>query len=223
MRFDVIIGNPPYQLDDGGAGISAMPIYDKFITQAKKLNPRYLVMIVPARWYAGGKGLDEFRDVMLHDRSLREIHDFPVADDCFAGVQIKGGICYFLWNRDEKGDCAVYTHRRNEVSIPRSRPLLEKGCDTFIRFNEAVDILHKVWKHSAESMETIVSSRQPFGLPTTFHGSRVKPQCGLLVYENQGESYCKRNEVLKNNDVVDCYKVIIPRSGSGSDEFPHPI
>jgi len=223
MKFDVIIGNPPYQLDDGGAGISAMPIYDKFITQAKKLDPRYLVMIVPARWYAGGKGLDEFRDVMLHDRSLREIHDFPVAHDCFAGVQIKGGICYFLWNRDAKGDCAVYTHRRSEVSSPRIRPLLETGCDTFIRFNEAVDILHKVWAHRADSMEAIVSSRQPFGLPTTFHGSKTKVTKGILVYENQGESYCKRGEIQKNKEVVDCYKVIIPRSGSGSDEFPHPI
>ena len=105
MKFDVIVGNPPYQLDDGGFGISAQPIYDKFITQAKKLSPRYLLMIVPARWYAGGKGLDDFRNEMLNDRSLREIHDFPVADDCFSGVQIKGGICYFLWCRDEKGDC----------------------------------------------------------------------------------------------------------------------
>ena len=223
MKFDVIIGNPPYQLDDGGAGISAMPIYDKFITQAKKLNPRYLAMIVPARWYAGGKGLDDFRNDMLNDRSLREIHDFPVADDCFAGVQIKGGVCYFLWNRDEKGDCKVCTHRGEDVGQAMVRQLLEDGCDTFIRFNEAISILHKVKKFGEPSMEAIVSSRMPFGLPTTFHGTKRQFEDSVLIYENRGTSFCKREEITKNQAVVDQYKVIIPRSGNGSDQFPHPI
>lgn len=165
MKFDVIIGNPPYQLSDGGFGISASPIYDKFITNAKKLNPRYLTMIVPARWYAGGKGLDDFRDEMLHDTSIREIHDFPEANDCFSGVQIKGGVCYFLWDRDNKGDCKVVTHRGDKISDPMFRGLLEKGCDSFIRYNEAIGILNKVKRWQEPTMETIVSSRQPFGLP----------------------------------------------------------
>ena len=223
MKFDVIVGNPPYQLDDGGFGISAQPIYDKFITQAKKLSPRYLLMIVPARWYAGGKGLDDFRNEMLNDRSLREIHDFPVADDCFSGVQIKGGICYFLWCRDEKGDCKVVTHRGDRMGRPMVRPLLEKGCDTFIRFNEAISILHKVMALGEPSMESIVSSRQPFGLPTTFHGSSKEIAGGIRIYENQGESFTTINQLSKNEDVVGKFKVIIPRSGSGSDQFPHPI
>ena len=223
MKFDVIVGNPPYQLDDGGFGISAQPIYDKFITQAKKLSPRYLLMIVPARWYAGGKGLDDFRNEMLNDRSLREIHDFPVADDCFSGVQIKGGICYFLWCRDEKGDCKVVTHRGDRMGSPMVRPLLEKGCDTFIRFNEAISILHKVMALGEPSMESIVSSRQPFGLPTTFHGSSKEIAGGIRIYENQGESFTTINQLSKNEDVVGKFKVIIPRSGSGSDQFPHPI
>ena len=223
MKFDVIVGNPPYQLDDGGFGISAQPIYNKFITQAKKLSPRYLLMIVPARWYAGGKGLDDFRNEMLNDRSLREIHDFPVADDCFSGVQIKGGICYFLWCRDEKGDCKVVTHRGDRMGSPMVRPLLEKGCDTFIRFNEAISILHKVMALGEPSMESIVSSRQPFGLPTTFHGASKEIAGGIRIYENQGESFTTINQLSKNEDVVGKFKVIIPRSGSGSDQFPHPI
>lgn len=223
MKFDVIIGNPPYQLNDGGAGISATPIYDKFITQAKKLSPRYLVMIVPARWYAGGKGLDEFRNEMLHDTSIRQIHDFPEANDCFSGVQIKGGVCYFLWDRDHKGDVTVITHRGSETSKPMTRLLLEPGCETFIRFNEAISILHKVMSFQEPTMESIVSSRQPFGLPTTFHGDKNAKPGDVLVYENEGMTYTSRQNITKNNEVIDKYKVFIPRAGSGSDAFPHPI
>jgi site-specific DNA-methyltransferase (adenine-specific) len=223
MKFDVIIGNPPYQLSDGGAGISAMPIYDKFITKAIKLNPRFLSMIVPARWYAGGKGLDDFRDRMLNDDRIRIIHDFPQAFDCFPGVQIKGGVCYFLWDRDNHGDCTVITHKGNEVGTPVKRKLLENGCDTFIRYNEAISILHKVQSLKEKSMESLVSSRQPFGLPTTFHGHKTKMANDILIYENEGISYTERTAISKNIDIIDKYKVIIPRSGSGSDAFPHPI
>ena len=135
MRFDVIVGNPPYQLGDAGFGTSATPIYHKFVHQAKKLNPRYLSMIIPARWFSGGKGMDEFRDEMLQDNRLRQIHDYPEAADCFPGVQIKGGVCYFLWDRENSGLCQVSTYKQGDLISTVERPLLEDSCDTFIRYN----------------------------------------------------------------------------------------
>ena len=220
MTFDVIIGNPPYQLEDGGFGISARPIYHLFINQAKKLNPRYLSMIVPARWFAGGKGLDEFRNEMLTDNRIRIIHDYPQAYECFPGVQIKGGVCYFLWDRDHRGLCRVTTHKENKTSKPMERPLLERGCESFIRYNEAISILYKVLDKKEESLYDYVSSRNPFGMNTTFHGTQDGE---IKLYENQGISFIHKENVLKNQDMIKSYKVFIPRAGSGSDSFPHPI
>lgn len=223
MRFDVIISNPPYQLSDGGYRVSASPIYHMFVEQAKKLNPRYMTMIIPARWFAGGKGLDAFRDTMLHDDSIRAIHDYPEASDCFSGVQIKGGICYFLWDRDHKGDCSVVTHRGNDVGESVIRPLLEDGCDVFIRYNEAVSILHKVQSKQEESIEGYVSARKPFGLDTLFHGIRAKKAGYLTIYDNEGVGYISPQDIKKNEEWIDKWKVFIPEAGSGSDAFPHPI
>lgn len=226
MKFDVICANPPYQLSTGGSGVQATPIYNKFIDKAKELNPKYMSMIVPARWFSGGFGLDKFRDTMLHDKSLREIHDYPEANDCFSGVQIKGGVCYFLWDRDNKGDCTVYTHRGNEVSQPETRPLLEKGCDTFIRYNEAVDILHKMWDVDGNNatMDTIVSSQKPFGLGTKFKGEYAEDgKDRVKIYASTGTAYTSKFNIVKSTDLIDEYKVFIPAAGSGSDSFPHPI
>ncbi len=144
MQFDVIIGNPPYQLADDGFGTSAAPIYQHFVAQAKALEPRYLSMVIPARWFAGGKGLDDFRESMLADDRMRSIDDFLSASDVFPGVGLKGGICTFLWDRDNRGRCAVTTHGNGEIPSTSSRELLEGGVDVFIRFNEGLSILKKV-------------------------------------------------------------------------------
>ena len=147
MKFDVIISNPPYQLNVGVEKENyALPLYHKFVDRAVRLNPKYITMIIPARWYAGGRGLDEFRSAMLSDDRIRVIHDFTDAADCFPGVQIKAGVCYFLWDRDNRGACSVTTHMNNKLYGPISRPLLERGSTTFIRYNQAVSIFHKVFK-----------------------------------------------------------------------------
>lgn len=188
MQFDVIIGNPPYQLNDGGFGTSAAPIYDKFVEQAKKLNPRLLTMVIPARWFAGGKGLDDFREAMLKDDRLRSIDDYLSAADVFPGVGLKGGICYFLWDRDNPGPCIVTTHFKDWAQSTASRPLLEHGVDVFIRFNEGLSILKKVVAvetgqndslslPESKRFDRLVSSRKPFGLDTTFKGL-LATSCG---------------------------------------------
>ncbi len=168
MKFDVIISNPPYQLSDGGGtGSSAMPIYQYFVEQAMKLRPRYLTMIIPARWMTGGKGLDYFREKTIHDRHFTVLHDFANAEDCFTGVDIKGGVCYFLWERDKEKMCDIYRHDNNGTNFSQ-RYLVEDDDDIFIRYPQLVSIKHKVWKNNAVSFETIVSSRKPYGLASDF-------------------------------------------------------
>ena len=232
MKFDVIIGNPPYQMSDGGGnGASARPIYQLFVQNAKRLSPRYLTMITPSRWFTGGKGLDEFRDEMLHDKSIRVIHDYPEASDCFNGVQIKGGVSYFLWDRDSKGECTVYSHKGDKISLPVVRPLLEKGCDTFIRYNEAIGVLHKVQNYVEESMEKIVSTRLPFGLPNTYKGYNQKQSdSDLIIYVSGNDreirgttAYVPMKDVVRGHEMINWHKVYIAKAGSGSDTFPHPI
>jgi len=223
MKFDVIVGNPPYQLSDGGYGTSAIAIYHKFVHNAKKLNPRFLSMIIPARWYSGGKGLDDFRDEMLNDRRIRQIVDFPEAIDCFPGVQIKGGVCYFLWDRDNPGNCKVITSRKGELVSEMERPLLESNCETFVRYNEAISILKKVQLFNESSIKDIISARKPFGLETTFKGLPKYFKNCIKLYQNGGIGYIERSLITKNIEKIDKYKVLIPRAGSGSDSFPHSI
>jgi hypothetical protein len=237
MQFDVIIGNPPYQLSDDGFGTSALPIYQLFVEQAKALEPRYLSMVIPARWFAGGKGLDEFRESMLTDERLRSIDDYLSASDVFPGVGLKGGVCYFLWDRDNPGTCQVTTHYKNEPPSITRRQLLEEGVDVFIRFNEGLAILKKVVAvetGGAKSLslpeekrfDLLVSSRKPFGLDTTFKGQMVKGKADILVYQNGGTSYIPRNSVTTGLHLIDKWKVYTGYAAPGTgnkDTYPHRI
>ncbi len=237
MQFDVIVGNPPYQLNDGGYGTSAAPIYHLFVEQAKRLEPRYLSLVIPARWFAGGKGLDEFRESMLTDNRVRSIDDYLSASDVFPGVGLKGGVCYFLWDRDNPGSCRVTTHFKDWPVSTANRPLLEEGVDVFIRFNEGLSILKKVVAvESGESQslslpdrkrfDRLVSSRKPFGLETTFKGKGTKRAGDVLVYQNGGTGYTPRRSITTGTDNIDKWKIFIGRAAPGTgnkDTYPHRI
>jgi len=198
MKFDVIIGNPPYQLSDGGHGASSTPIYQKFVESAIHLKPRYVVMITPSRWFVGGKGLDEFRARMLKDRKLRYLVDYPKLYDGFPGVKIRGGVSYFLWDRDYDGPCTVQTMWDGApIGKPVQRYL--DSYDVLVRRNEAVSIIDKVLAYrvngKAEQMlDKRVSSNKPFGLRTFFHGSE-SPQglrSPVKLYGSQRISWVER-------------------------------
>lgn len=208
MKFDVIIGNPPYQLDDGGAKASASPIYHLFVQQAKKLNPRYLSMIIPSRWFTGGKGLDAFRKSMLNDKHIKYMKDFINAKDCFPGLSISGGICFFLWDRDYFGACNFWSFNAGKENYAQ-RNLNE--FPVFVRYNNAVTIIHKVLRLNEDSVMSILSSRNPFGIPTNARGTSERSKGSYTLISSQGEGYIKKEEIYTNNKIADSYKVMITR------------
>lgn len=214
MKFDIIIGNPPYQLSDGGAQASAKPLYHLFIENAIQLSPKYISMIIPSRWTLGGKGLDQFRNNMLKDTSLRILHDFIDSKECFPNNDIKGGVCYFLWDRDNKGKCEIITHENKTITSRDKRYLLENGHDVFIRRNEAVTILSKIRAKNEISFSSIVSARKPFGLPSNFrdYSKNQKGKATIKIYAQKQQGYVSHDQLLKNHEWVNMYKLLIPEA-----------
>ncbi|MFK4147680.1 Eco57I restriction-modification methylase domain-containing protein [Streptomyces sp. NPDC004065] len=212
MQFDVIIGNPPYQLDDGGHNNSATPIYDRFVEKAMDLDPRYLVMVTPSRWFAGGRVPKSFRERMLNDGRIRHITDYPKLYDGFPGVKIRGGISYFLWDREYSGPCAIQTMWDSK---PLGEPVTRRldQFDVFVRRNEAVPILEKVVAKAEPVLSKRVSAQKPFGLRTFFHG--VASPTGLKdpvkLYGSQKVSWVERSAITQNPEWIDKWKVFISR------------
>lgn len=203
MQFDVIIGNPPYQLDDGGHGASASPIYHKFVDQAKALEPRYLVMVIPSRWFGGGKGLGEFRSEMLGDDHTRKLVDYENARDAFPGIDLAGGVCYFLWERDSSGMCEVTNIAGETFPVVSERRLNE--FPTFVRHSAAVPIIRKVLTKNEKRMSEQVSPRKPFGIPTN---GRPEKSGDLILRWEKGEGPYPRSKVEVGTELVDKWKVI---------------
>ncbi|MEO5315812.1 Eco57I restriction-modification methylase domain-containing protein [Pseudarthrobacter sp. CC12] len=210
MQFDVIIGNPPYQLSDGGYGTSAAPIYQMFVEKALALDPRFAVFVTPSRWFAGGKGLDEYRKKMLSDHRMRDIVDYPKLYEAFPGVKIRGGVSYFLWDRNYDGPCTVQTMWDGKpVGEPVARYL--DAYDVLVRRNEAIPILDKVRVKNEPTLDARVSSRKPFGLPTNFHGKETNR--GILdpvrLFGSRKMSWVKRNDIPVNSAWIDEWKVLM--------------
>ena len=210
MQFDVIIGNPPYQLSDGGYGTSAAPIYQLFVEKALDLEPQYAVFVTPSRWMAGGKGLDKYRERMLSDKRLRSITDYPKLYEGFPGVKIRGGISYFLWDRDHLGPCDVETIWDGQPTGPVVARYLD-AYDILVRRNEAVPILEKVRAKGEPTLDKRVSSRKPFGLATNFKGKPTKAglKSPIQLYENQRSGWVDRATISVNSEWIDKWKVLM--------------
>lgn len=222
MKFDVIIGNPPYQLSDAGHGRSASPIYQKFIQQAKKLKPRYLTMITPARWYAGGKGLDEFREEMLSDKRVRKIVDYENSNQVFPGVDVAGGICYFLWDRDNEGLCEI-TNFHNGDSDKIERPLSE--FPILVRQSKAIPIIRKVLEkneNNGKRLSERISSRKPFGLATNYIPKDSGIPCWFI--QKIGLKFADETDITDSNQLLDKWKLLIPPTPiAGQTDFSKPV
>ena len=208
MKFDVIISNPPYQMNDGGNGVSATSIFQNFVQSGINLAPHYLIMIIPARWYAGGKGLDSFRAMMLENSHIQKLVDYESSKNCFEGVNIAGGICYFLWNRDYSGPCEI-TNVELENRMPMKRSLNE--FPILIRSNLAVSIVRKVLLRTPDVYSRHALPRNPFGFATNYRGHVEKNEGDIEILTSVGMQYVKRSEVIKSKHVIDWYKILIGR------------
>jgi hypothetical protein len=221
MKFNAIVGNPPYQEMDGGNSVSAKPVYNCFVDIAKKINPDYFSMIMPARWYAGGKGLDEFRESMLKDNRISALYDFPNSNECFTNVDIAGGLCYFIWDKNYNGDCNI-TNRMNGELTSTKRKLNE--FEILIRDNKAIDILHKVHNLHKDKprLSERVSSRKPFALPTNYIPKKKGIPCWFI--QKIGLQFADEKDVVDSGNYLDKWKLLVPPAPiAGQTDFTKPV
>lgn len=219
MKFDVIISNPPYQLSDGGNGKSAKPIYHIFVDKAKKLSPRYITMIIPSRWFSGGKGLDDFRKTMLSDRHIKKLVDYENFKDVFPGVDLAGGACYFLWDKEYNGACEVTNYSRKDLSTA-TRFLDE--YETFIRKNLAVEIVKKVTSMYSSFLSDRVSARKPFGIPTNYPPVDSGIPCWFI--QRIGKKYANKSDIDNSRGYLEKWKFLIPKAPiAGQTDFTKPV
>ncbi len=231
MKFEVIVGNPPYQQSDGGAQASAKPIYQDFVDIAKRLNPTYICMIMPTRWYAGGKGLDFFRDQMLNDKNISELHDFLKPELIFPNINLRGGICYFLSDKNydnRKNLTKVFTYNESLTPNLNTRSLKTQDSDILIRHSIAVNILQKVRSNEEfNSFENHISSRKPFGFDgnivnnkSVFRLSKKGLKNPILCFgKGKQIGYLEKNEISKNTNWIDKYKVFAPYANNIGTEL----
>lgn len=215
LDFDTTIGNPPYQEGDGGFSASATPLYHKFVYFSRSLETDYLSLITPSRWFAGGRNLNDFRDKMLNDNSIKLLSDFPNGKNCFPNTYIAGGVCYFFSSKYHNGKCTVRNTFKNKISIAE-RDLNE--YNVFIRLNEALNIVKKVLSKNEKKLVDMVSPQRPYGLRTYYRGTNESIDKDIRLYTSDGVSYIKREEVTALKEHIDKYKVILSRADSG-----HPI
>lgn len=222
MQFDVIIGNPPYQLANGET--SDTPIYHRFVEQAMALEPRYLSMVTPSRWFTGGKGLDSYRTNMISDRRLKVICDYPKSMETFPGVEIKGGVSYFLWDKEYEGDCRFVSFVNGEVASDALRDLRD-GKGVIIRDSYASSIVEKVVKMGGAWLSEKVSPQTPFGMHTNFSDWRTKPRSGDIQLFKRGlaEAWTSAENVTSRRDWIAKIKVIMSYAYNGGDAIPHQI
>ena len=214
LKFNAIVGNPPYQImDGGGTGNSATPVYNKFVDVAETLTPDYVSMIMPAKWYSGGKGLDEFRNKMLNDRQLSALYDFQDSRDIFPTVDIAGGICYFLWSKGYNSACNVVNI--NKLNRSKSVRYLNE-FDTFIRDQKVLDIINKVKSRTSKGnfLSQKVYSRKPFGIRSFQHGSPAKPGRNISLFGSDGITYLSEEEVPQNKQLIPLWKVIMSKTSA---------
>lgn len=222
VKFGVVIGNPPYQVSDGGARASAKPIYHEYINLSKVLSSSYVSIISPSRWFTGGKGLDLFRSKMIEENKFRTLIDFSDSKECFSGVEVKGGVNYFLWDINYNGECNVKNiYKNNNTSLKRFLKL--EDIDIFIRYNTLYTIFKKVHKKENCTFDILVSSRKPFDLDTSTKIDDSKSKNSLKIYGKSKIGYIDEKKIKKNNELINKQKIFITYAYGAGEGFPHQI